>query len=667
MTKKQDVLGVRKLTNFVILGALGLLLVFPVKAEKIRFFHNSPPLEGNLRGGLLEFLNSVSYEGQIKAAIYQFSDPIIVERLLSLIKNKKIQLQMVTDRDYHRYPEAYATIHQLYTEKLEEKDLTEEYVLFYFDKALFHPDLVKDILLERGLNVSKVVLKNARTTVLEKTKEWTASQKFHITKSYHLEYLKAFYELKKAGVQIVADVGLPLSHNKYFIVDKKRVWVGSYNITERCAKKNANQAVWVEDEKVAEFFIHDFNQMFFEKKFQKNKKRVSDEFPRVIDLGGGERIEIYFSPQDDIEWRLAELLDSAKKSIFFNTYVFTHESMGNLLINKFLGEEKLPMKFRKRVEENTDRKKIDFHLTESFKTPVYGVYNNLSLDDSHFLKLREYQLPVKICAYEGEHHNKLMVIDGDTQAGYVITGSYNFSDSSVDNDEVLIVIYSPEIARKYQSYVKENYRNAHPQYGDEEGYPAWGRLSRIPLAITEIMYNPKLKTIEKRSPQDIGEFVEVYNYGEEAQDLTGIKICTLQQDKPSLNERRCDELTTPLAEPLLAPHEFAIIIDRDLFDMKGAYADYYKEITKNASLVLTTHEGRVSLGDGLKNNVHVYLMHRDTYTVLDKYLGSQQTKPGQSVERIKKPVWGGDEIHFDLKEWRLNPQSSHSAGHPSWQ
>ena len=637
-----------------------------------------PPEEGNLRAGLLEFFQTVTEKGMIEGHIYQFSDPAVVDVLEKLLREKNIKLHLTTELEYHRQPKVYVVYSDLLKKGLNESEIAEEFFLKYFDEEFFHPGLTRAILEKKGFvfkdkqgrftemyEVYKRALEKVNQKMVDE--DWGYQKKSQIHNADRLEYIDAFYRLKRfKNVEIYPDFDAEgkddsgnLAHSKYFIVDRKRVWVGSYNITTRCAVRNPNQALWIESSPVAELFVADFLQMFDGKKFQNRKTTVSPEFPRMIDLGNDEKVEIYFSPADDIEWRLGELIADSKKTISFSAYVFSHESLANLMINKTLAKNELPVGLRKR-NDKAEREKTPVSILESNPISLTGIYNGMQLSISTFDLMRAHHIPVKLSTFDGEMHNKLVVIDGGLKEGVVFTGSYNLSDSSIDNDESVVIVHSQELSRAYQDYFNKLYSYSRPRWNDDVShYPQGGFLKRVPLAITELMYNPKLDSIG--SPQHIAEFVELYNYGEEPLDLVGCKICTLNVDEQDFNKLVCNELL-PVGRPSqLAPNKFAIIIDKDLDQLRGSYFD---EITKG-SLVFTTHEESANIGNGLTENAKVYLFHRDGYTLLDQFLIPQTGTPGQSLERVKKPTWN-DELKFDQEEWKLNTQQSHSAGKEAW-
>jgi phosphatidylserine/phosphatidylglycerophosphate/cardiolipin synthase-like enzyme len=52
-----------------------------------------------------------------------------------------------------------------------------------------------------------------------------------------------------------------LMHNKFFIFGKRAVWTGSFNPTRRGASRNAENAVYISDQKVAEEFTLNFHEL----------------------------------------------------------------------------------------------------------------------------------------------------------------------------------------------------------------------------------------------------------------------------------------------------------------------------------------------------------------------------------------------------------------------
>lgn len=136
-------------------------------------------------------------------------------------------------------------------------------------------------------------------------------------------------------------------------------------------------------------------------------------------------IDVYFSPNGGCANAITAALDAAQTSILVQAYSFTSVPIAKALVNAH--------------SRGVD---VQVILDKSQKTEKYTSATFLS----------NAGIPTFI---DGEHkiaHNKIMIIDGRT----VITGSFNFTKSAeVSNAENLLVIDSPELAKKYS----ENWKN----------------------------------------------------------------------------------------------------------------------------------------------------------------------------------------------------------------
>ena len=105
-------------------------------------------------------------------------------------------------------------------------------------------------------------------------------------------------------------------------------------------------------------------------------------------------------------------MDKAKESIYFMTYSFTDEDIGDKILEK---AEKLPAR---------------------------GLFDSSQLSEwSQYEKLKQLSQVQK-----GVHH-KVFIIDGET----VITGSYNpTKNGNKANDENIIIIHDKEIVQKFR-------------------------------------------------------------------------------------------------------------------------------------------------------------------------------------------------------------------------
>ncbi|MGQ9843453.1 MAG: phospholipase D-like domain-containing protein [Spirochaetota bacterium] len=233
------------------------------------------------------------------------------------------------------------------------------------------------------------------------------------------EQVKAKFEA--SNIPIRFDNRKEFMHNKFFIFDNKAVWTGSYNITPREAKLNNNNALYIESEEIASIYLAEFNEMFEEGIFGNRTEYIpfpflsNKYFVKLSDID----INVYFSPDDDIERIIMKLIEKAKQSIYFLAFSFTSDAIGEAMITKHKQGIAVKGVFEKRDIKNVN---------------------------SEYIKLKVEGLDVLYDANINTMHHKVIIIDNE----WVITGSYNFSKNAKKrNDENCIMIRSPEIAKLY--------------------------------------------------------------------------------------------------------------------------------------------------------------------------------------------------------------------------
>jgi len=221
----------------------------------------------------------------------------------------------------------------------------------------------------------------------------------------------------EAGIPIIGDNRDGLMHDKFIVIDKSEVWVGSMNFTDSGTYDDSNNFMRIHSTKIAEDYSKEFNEMFVDNKFGED---VVPETPNPTVTIDGTRLDIYFSPDDGVLNALVPLLESAQKSIFFLAYSFTSNELGDIV-----------------------REKAKAGLT------IAGVMDDeqvKSNQGTEFDPFRQADLDVRIDGIEGLMHHKVFIIDEKI----VAFGSYNFSQSAEErNDENLIIIYNPVIAHQF--------------------------------------------------------------------------------------------------------------------------------------------------------------------------------------------------------------------------
>ena len=227
--------------------------------------------------------------------------------------------------------------------------------------------------------------------------------------------------LETAGVPVVSDMRKGLMHNKFAVIDSRKVWTGSYNITGNGENRNNNNAILIDSPELAGIFLAKFRDMFELKIFGNKKKTgpfgITDRkyHVKIEDTD----INAYFAPENDIENIIIGRIKRAKTSVRFMAFSFTSASIAEAMIKKF----------KEGVE-------------------VSGVFENRGsgTKDSQFIKMKVEGVPVRLDSNKYAMHHKVIIIDDYR----LITGSYNFSkNASRNNDENCIMIDNRAITALY--------------------------------------------------------------------------------------------------------------------------------------------------------------------------------------------------------------------------
>lgn len=210
-----------------------------------------------------------------------------------------------------------------------------------------------------------------------------------------------------------------IMHNKFYIFDDKVLITGSANLSHTdMSGFNSNSIVLIKSPHVANVYKKEFEQMF-SGKFHNDKKPFVNKKIKLSDTD----LEIYFSPQDKaLANTVLPLIRNAKKYIYIPTFVLTEKRVTQELINA--------------KNRGVDVKILIDAL-------------NASIKHSKHNELRQGSILVKTENYAGKMHSKSMIVDDK----YVIIGSMNFSNSGENrNDENLILIKNPQIAKQYKEF-----------------------------------------------------------------------------------------------------------------------------------------------------------------------------------------------------------------------
>jgi phosphatidylserine/phosphatidylglycerophosphate/cardiolipin synthase-like enzyme len=230
----------------------------------------------------------------------------------------------------------------------------------------------------------------------------------------------AFKTLRDAGISIVDDQRRPIMHHKFAVSDGAVVLTGSWNFTVGDTYRLNNNAVILRNAEIAANFSTEFEKMFGKRQFGPTKAK---DKPNPVVTVGTTRIETYFASEEDPSTRLVELIRAARSRIDFLAFSFTHDPIGQAMM---------------------DRGKAG--------VKVRGVFETTGSETrfSEFGRMKAAGLEVYQDGNPYVMHHKVIVVDDR----YTVFGSFNFSaNASDDNDENCLIVDDPAFARAYLAEV----------------------------------------------------------------------------------------------------------------------------------------------------------------------------------------------------------------------
>lgn len=234
--------------------------------------------------------------------------------------------------------------------------------------------------------------------------------------------------LLEAGVPIVGDNRAGLMHDKFIIIDRSEVWLGSMNFTDSGTYEDNNNMIRIRSTKITENYLVEFNEMFEMNLFGPD---VLSETPNPEIVLDGTRIDTYFSPDDGVLAVLYNLLSKADESIYFLAFSFTSNELG-AIVREQAGAGLV-------IKGVMDREQV------------------ASNTGTEFDPFRQAGLDVHIDGNDGQMHHKVFIIDEKI----VVMGSYNFSRAAEErNDENILIIYNEDIARFFVDEFERVYDRA---------------------------------------------------------------------------------------------------------------------------------------------------------------------------------------------------------------
>lgn len=225
-------------------------------------------------------------------------------------------------------------------------------------------------------------------------------------------------DLIEAGIPVIGDRREGLMHNKFVIIDGRDVWSGSMNLTVNSAYRNNDNLIQIHSPELSLDYQVEFDEMFVDDQFGPGSPANT---PNPVINIANHQVEVYFSPEDEVEERIVALIQSAQESIQFLAYSFTSDKVAAAMLA--------------RAKEGVA------------VTGVFEAEQTQSNRGTEYEILRLAGLDVRQDGNPRNMHHKVILIDGKI----TLTGSYNFTNNARTlNDENLLVIHDPLVTSYYQ-------------------------------------------------------------------------------------------------------------------------------------------------------------------------------------------------------------------------
>lgn len=309
-------------------------------------------------------------------------------------------------------------------------------------------------------------------------------------------------EVITSGYQSILRTNIPFSlgnksaiqHNKFTVIDGKYVFTGTANMTDSGFIRNDNNYQFIESETLASVFTAEFEQMFFGR--YGSRKIPFDNYQ--LHTVNFTPVEVYFSPYDGDTAMNAIIreIDNANSEIHFMIFAHTHDELTSALIRAAA----------RGVIVRGIHDKTFIRGTSMEASRLYNAGLNLS---GLTLEVRqdgnEHVSKPGFSSHGGKLHTKTMVID----RRIVSTGSFNWSTNATkNNDENMIMIYSPDAAAVILDQWEDVYQKSHNIAGML--YQTAGeKASPGDVIISEVMFG-----------DGSDDWIELYNTTNRAIDIS---------------------------------------------------------------------------------------------------------------------------------------------------
>ncbi len=234
------------------------------------------------------------------------------------------------------------------------------------------------------------------------------------------EDLSSIRRLRRNGISVVTDKRSAIMHNKFVVIDEQVVWMGSMNFTSNGAHCNNNNLVRFDAPTLAANYRAEMDEMYEQRSFG---PRSPLDTPSPILSIGGVRVENYFAPEEKVAPIIGDLVAEAQKSIYFMAFSFTHEEIGEAMLE--------------RAEAGVTVEGVFERVGSETAFSYYPVMRDAGIENLRVLQ----------DGNSGLMHHKVIIID----SAIVIFGSFNFTgNANNSNDENVVIMHDPAFAAAFE-------------------------------------------------------------------------------------------------------------------------------------------------------------------------------------------------------------------------
>ncbi len=308
-----------------------------------------------------------------------------------------------------------------------------------------------------------------------------------------------------------------LMHNKLLIIDADSedpndplVWTGATNFTNQQLNTAANNMVIIQDQSLAKVYTIEFEEMLGGT-FGAYKKNNT---PKEFNIGG-KRVELFFSPSDNVNPQIIRTADSAEDDLYFSILSFTRPEIADAI----LAQANFP----------------DYAF-------VAGLFDKSGGSDSiPFSILTNPLFDTHVLDHDAGYqlHHKYMIVDPHSldKDPLVLTGSHNWSNgANLRGDENTLIIHDANIANQYyQEWVARYLENGGTVLADSVVFVSDDRI----INQLQLYPNPTANSINVTFKADYTQDLNIY-----ITDITGRVIYQRTLGKHEQEERFAVDVST---------------------------------------------------------------------------------------------------------------------------